>query len=141
MHDRNLNKATLRQKHAMVVAKNLKTLMRGTKSSKLNKHKPAKAIVMVTLRRNNAVAQRPFLTVMGVIPGKIKSRDLFVGKTRRLMGPQSRIAKEYHRLEVTIQRVSFLLYDMEITDVSPSKISGTSFPNIQVMIKIFHVNY
>ena len=70
----------------MMVANNLKILMRGTKSSKLTKHKPAKAMTMVTLGKHNAVAELPFLTVMGAIPGKIKSKDLFVGRTRKLMG-------------------------------------------------------
>lgn len=74
------------QKHAVVVAKNLKKLIKGNRDGKLDKYKPAKAVAMVSLGRKTAVAHVPFLTVSGSLLGKIKSKDLFVSKTRKRMG-------------------------------------------------------
>lgn len=74
------------QKHALVAAKNLKLLMSGGKESKLASYQPHCPIAIVSLGRRDAVAQLPFLTVLGSIPGMIKSRDLFVGKTRKQLG-------------------------------------------------------
>lgn len=77
----------LAQKHSAVVAKNIKILMSGENEDKLSTYEPtSKAIAIVTLGRCNAVAEFPFLTLSGFIPGLIKSKDLFVGKTRKLMG-------------------------------------------------------
>ena len=81
-----LKQGVLAQKHAMVVAKNLKILMKGTGDSKLVKYKPSKAKAMVSLGRKNAVAQLPYLTLTGALPGMIRSKNLFVNKTRKQMG-------------------------------------------------------
>ncbi|GMP99111.1 hypothetical protein CsSME_00046725 [Camellia sinensis var. sinensis] len=80
----------LAQKHALVAAKNLKLLMIGGKETKMaSYHQAHSAIALVTLGRKEAVAQLPFTTLIGHIPGLIKSRDLFVGKTRKQMGLSS----------------------------------------------------
>ncbi|XP_039131489.1 apoptosis-inducing factor homolog B-like [Dioscorea cayenensis subsp. rotundata] len=76
----------LAQKHASVVAKNLKLIMKGAKESKLSKYKPASAMAIISLGRKEGVAQLPFMTMIGCIPGIIKSKDLFVGKTRKQLG-------------------------------------------------------
>lgn len=76
----------LAQKHALVAAKNLKLLMGGEKESKLVTYQPRSVKVIVSLGRRDAVAQLPFTTVIGSVPGMIKSRDLFVGKTRKKLG-------------------------------------------------------
>ncbi|KAK8479625.1 hypothetical protein V6N13_030942 [Hibiscus sabdariffa] len=84
-----LKQGYLAHKHALVVAKNLKLLMDGGKESKMAKYEPSSsAIAMVSLGRKDAVAQFPFTTVSGRIPGLLKSGDLFVGRTRKLMGLQ-----------------------------------------------------
>ncbi|GAV80944.1 Pyr_redox_2 domain-containing protein, partial [Cephalotus follicularis] len=72
--------------HASVAAKNIKLLMDGGKESKMASYKPASALALVSLGRKDAVAQFPFATISGWIPGMIKARDLFVGKTRKQMG-------------------------------------------------------
>ncbi|ERN16107.1 hypothetical protein AMTRI_Chr11g95260 [Amborella trichopoda] len=72
------------QKHAAVVAKNLKALIKGGK--KLTDYCPGTTMAMVSLGRREAVAQFPFTTLIGRFPGMIKSKDLFVGKTRKEMG-------------------------------------------------------
>lgn len=74
------------QEHAALVAKNLQILVKGGQESKLGSYKPAGAMAIVTLGRKNAVAQFPFATVSGCIPRMIKSKDLFVGMTRKKMG-------------------------------------------------------
>ncbi|GAB4859835.1 hypothetical protein Ancab_011315 [Ancistrocladus abbreviatus] len=75
------------QKQASKAAKNLKILLAGGDESKMVKYQaPSKAIAFVSLGRKEAVAQLPFMTVIGRVPGKIKSRDLFVGRTRKLLG-------------------------------------------------------
>lgn len=76
----------LAQAHALVVTKNLNFLIKGAPESKLKIYKPSSAIAVVSLGRKQAVAQLPFLTVSGCLPGLIKSKDLFVGKTRKQMG-------------------------------------------------------
>ncbi|KAJ6822836.1 apoptosis-inducing factor-like protein B-like [Iris pallida] len=77
----------LAQKHAWVVAKNLKLLMKGAKENKLEKYKPSSsAMAAVSLGRKEGIAELPFATISGCLPGFIKSRDLFVGKTRKQMG-------------------------------------------------------
>lgn len=77
----------LAQKHASVVAKNLKLLMNGAKESELAKYKPpSSAMAIVSLGRKEGIAQLPFTTIGGYLPGFIKSRDLFVGRTRKHMG-------------------------------------------------------
>ncbi|KAE8037350.1 hypothetical protein FH972_009943 [Carpinus fangiana] len=76
----------LAQKHAAVAAKNLKLLMTGGNESKMAIYKRGSAIAIVSLGRKDAVAQFPFTTISGRIPGWIKSGDLFVGSTRKGMG-------------------------------------------------------
>ncbi|XP_052199708.1 uncharacterized protein LOC127806231 [Diospyros lotus] len=76
----------LAQKHALVAAKNLKLLMTGVKESKMETYEPRSIKAIVSLGRKEAVAQFPLTTVTGIIPGLIKSRDLFVGKTRKQLG-------------------------------------------------------
>ncbi|KAK4369606.1 hypothetical protein RND71_013398 [Anisodus tanguticus] len=74
------------QKHALVAAKNLKLLMSG-KESKLATYEPRSSPkIIVSLGRQDAVAQFSFTTVIGLVPGMIKSKDLYVGKTRKKMG-------------------------------------------------------
>lgn len=41
---------------------------------------------IVSLGRRDAVAQFSYTTIIGLIPGLMKSEDLFVGKTRKLLG-------------------------------------------------------
>ncbi|KAG1364466.1 apoptosis-inducing factor 2 [Cocos nucifera] len=82
----------LAQKHAMVVVKNLKQLIKGAGKNKLATYKPSSAIAIVSLGRKEAVAQLPFITVIGCLPGTVKSRDLFVSKTRKEMGLNHRKA-------------------------------------------------
>ncbi|KAH0470698.1 hypothetical protein IEQ34_000421 [Dendrobium chrysotoxum] len=74
------------QQHAMLAAKNLKILMRKGKDKKLYKYRPFPKMAVISLGRRNALMQIPFFTAIGFLPGVIKSRDLFVFKTRRLMG-------------------------------------------------------
>ncbi|KAK8518679.1 hypothetical protein V6N12_011925 [Hibiscus sabdariffa] len=83
-----LKRGFLAQKHAMVVAKNLKALMRGGKDRKMAKYEGGSDIALVSLGRKDAVAQFPFATISGCLPGLLKSKDLFVGKTRKNMGLQ-----------------------------------------------------
>ncbi|KAM6576545.1 hypothetical protein CsatB_028382 [Cannabis sativa] len=79
----------LAQKHALVAAKNLKLIMDGEKESKLEKYEPrTPKAVMVSLGRKEAVAQFSFTTVSGSVPGMVKSKDLFVGRTRKKLGLQ-----------------------------------------------------
>lgn len=81
----------LAQEHAKVAVKNIKLLMNEGRERKLAIYKPGKgkATAVVTLGRRDAVAQLPFMTVSGLVPGMLKSGDLFVGKTRKKMGLRS----------------------------------------------------
>ncbi|XP_042476785.1 apoptosis-inducing factor homolog A-like [Macadamia integrifolia] len=76
-------------KHALVTARNLKLLMNGENERKLEKYKTGSPLALVSLGRKEGVAQLPFVTISGCVPGYIKSRDLFVGKTRKEMGLES----------------------------------------------------
>ncbi|XP_008231807.1 PREDICTED: apoptosis-inducing factor 2-like [Prunus mume] len=76
----------LAQRHAEVTAKNLKLLLMGGNESKMATYKPGLDIALVSLGRNEGVAQFPLLTISGCIPGMIKSGDLYVGKTRKHLG-------------------------------------------------------
>ena len=69
-----------------MVVKNLKVTIEGGRECRMETYKPHSAIAIVSLGRKDAVAQLPFLTISGRIPGFIKSGDLFVGKTRKQMG-------------------------------------------------------
>lgn len=74
------------QQQAEVVVNNLKVIIQGTRECWIETYKPHSAIAIVSLGRKEAVAQLPFWTITGRIPGFIKSGDLFVGKTRKQMG-------------------------------------------------------
>ncbi|KAK2640818.1 hypothetical protein Ddye_022581 [Dipteronia dyeriana] len=76
----------LAQKHALVAAKNVKIVMDGDRVSKMATYQPGSAMAIVSLGRRDAVSQLPFTTIIGCIPGLIKSRDLFVGKVRKQLG-------------------------------------------------------
>ncbi|MQM11905.1 hypothetical protein Taro_044812 [Colocasia esculenta] len=78
------------QKHAIIVAKNLRLLMKGMSEASLHKYKPGTAMAIVSLGRKEAVAHLPVITTIGCVPGKIKSKDLFVGKTRKQLGVEPR---------------------------------------------------
>ncbi|XVF69252.1 hypothetical protein PTKIN_Ptkin11bG0066100 [Pterospermum kingtungense] len=84
-----LKQGYLAQKHAMVVAKNLKLLMAGGKESKMSKYETGSAMALVSLGRKEGVAQFPFTTISGCVPGLLKSRNLFVDRTRKQMGLKS----------------------------------------------------
>eukprot|EP00249_Psilotum_nudum_P008689 c21449_g1_i1 orf=369-1445(+) len=76
-------------KHAKVIADNIKRLSNNS-CGKLATYKPLDSPMgMVSLGRNIAVAQLPFGTVIGRLPGMMKSKDLFVGKTRKGLGLQA----------------------------------------------------
>ncbi|TVU33441.1 hypothetical protein EJB05_25258 [Eragrostis curvula] len=79
----------LAQKHALLVAKNLKLLIKGSPVSKLATYSTGYPVALISLGRNEGIAQLPFLTLSGCLPGRIKSRGLFVGKTRKEMGLNS----------------------------------------------------
>ncbi|XP_037445839.1 apoptosis-inducing factor homolog B-like [Triticum urartu] len=76
----------LAQKHALLVAKNLKLLIKGAPPSKLATYSTGFPLAIVSLGRKEGLAQLPYLTLTGCIPGMLKSKDLFVGKTRKQMG-------------------------------------------------------
>ncbi|KAJ4754942.1 Apoptosis-inducing factor 2 [Rhynchospora pubera] len=76
----------LAQKHATLVAKNIKLLLKGEKESSLAPYKPGSAMTFVSLGRKSGVGQLPFMTVSGCFPAMFKSKDLFIGWTRKLMG-------------------------------------------------------
>ena len=73
-------------KHALLVAKNLKLLIKGLPNSKLATYSTGYPLAPFSLGRKEGLAQIPLLTPCGCLPGKIKSGDLFIGKTRKEMG-------------------------------------------------------
>jgi hypothetical protein len=81
-----IKQAYIAHKHALVVAKNLKLLINGLPNSKLTTYNPGYPIALVCLGRKEGLLQFPLLTLCGWLPGKIKSGDVFVGKTRKEMG-------------------------------------------------------
>lgn len=81
-----LKEGYVAQAHAQLTAKNLNVLMTGGSETKLSAHKPGSALAIVSLGRKEGVAQFPFMTTIGCLPGKIKSGDLFIGKTRKQLG-------------------------------------------------------
>lgn len=81
----------LAKKQASVAAKNLQLLIGGGNESKMSAYKLSSAKAIVSLGRHDAVAQLPLTTVIGLIPGLIKSKDLFVGKTRKELDLDSHI--------------------------------------------------
>ncbi|CAM6041243.1 unnamed protein product [Sphagnum compactum] len=77
----------LADKQAGVVTKNIKKLSKDPKVSKLAVYTPLKApFGLVSLGRASGVAQLPFATIIGCLPGMLKSKDLFVGKARKGLG-------------------------------------------------------
>ncbi|KAL3694829.1 hypothetical protein R1sor_008480 [Riccia sorocarpa] len=77
----------LAARHAAAVISNIKKLIKNPDEKKLSTYKPSeKAIGLVSLGRQEGVAQFPFATVGGWLPGKLKSKDLFVGQTRSSLG-------------------------------------------------------
>lgn len=91
MLQQEMKQGYLAQKHALVAAENVKLLMNGGNESKMATYKPRSVKVIVSLGRKEAVAQFPYTTIIGIVPGMIKSRDLFVGKTRKQLGLESHI--------------------------------------------------
>jgi hypothetical protein len=78
-----------------VAAKNLKLLMTGGNESKMATYKPSSAVAaIISLGRRDAVAQLPLGTIIGRLPGWIKSGDLVVGRTRKQMGLQPHVADD-----------------------------------------------
>lgn len=74
------------KRQAKVAAKNMKMIMVG-KESKMESYVPlSPTTAMVSLGRKQAIAQFSFTTMSGILPAFIKSRDLFVGKTRKHLG-------------------------------------------------------
>ncbi|CAM6016516.1 unnamed protein product [Sphagnum balticum] len=74
-------------KQAAVVTENIKKLSKDPKGSKLAVYTPLKApFGIVSLGRSAGVAQLPFATIIGWLPGTLKSKDLFVGKSRKGLG-------------------------------------------------------
>ncbi|WMV55815.1 hypothetical protein MTR67_049200 [Solanum verrucosum] len=77
------------QRHALVAAKNLKLLMSGGKESKLSAYGRRSSFmpkIIVSLARQDAVAQFSFTTIFGLVPGMIKSKNLYVGKNEEENG-------------------------------------------------------
>lgn len=75
----------------MIAAKNLKVVMSGGLERKMAIYKPHSVKVIVSLGRHDAVAQFQYSTWIGLVPGMLKSKDLFVGKTRKQLGLDPRI--------------------------------------------------
>ena len=75
-------------KQAGVVSENIKKLIKaGGKPTKLGVYKPLESpFGIVSLGRNEGVAQFPIMTIAGRMPGMIKSKDLFVGQSRKELG-------------------------------------------------------
>ncbi|KAK6141912.1 hypothetical protein DH2020_024343 [Rehmannia glutinosa] len=69
----------------------VKLLLTGGKENKMASYKPHSPKVIVSLGRQDAVAQFPLTTLIGLVPGLIKSKDLFVGKTRKQLGLDPKI--------------------------------------------------
>ncbi|GJY71260.1 apoptosis-inducing factor 2-like protein [Tanacetum coccineum] len=63
--------------------KNMKLPPNGGNESNMSAHKPNSAKTFDSLGRNDADAQLSLTTMIGLVPGLIKSKDLFVGKTKK----------------------------------------------------------
>ncbi|KAG9146766.1 hypothetical protein Leryth_005084 [Lithospermum erythrorhizon] len=74
----------LAQIHARVVVKTIKYMING--KEKLDTYKSGSQMAIVSLGRSEAVAQIKGATMIGRIPGKMKSGDLYVNKTRKTLG-------------------------------------------------------
>ena len=84
--EQEIKQGYLAERHAHITSKNLKVLLMGGNESKLATYKLGSPLAIVSLGRKEGVAQLPFTTISGCIPGLIKSGDLFVGKTRKELG-------------------------------------------------------
>lgn len=77
----------LAKQHAEVAAKNLKHLIAGSNESKFSSYKAnTSGIAIISLGRKEGLAQFPFMSLIGCVPGILKSKDLFVGKSRKELG-------------------------------------------------------
>ncbi|CAM6089633.1 unnamed protein product [Calypogeia fissa] len=77
----------LANQHAAVVIQNIQKLMKNPDDEKLAVYKVSGSpIGIVSLGRVIAVAQLPFGTILGRMAGMLKSKDLFVGKSREQLG-------------------------------------------------------
>ncbi|GAA0138740.1 oxidoreductase [Lithospermum erythrorhizon] len=74
----------LAQIHARVVEKTIKYMING--KEKLDTYKSGSQMAIVSLGRSEAVAQIKGATMIGRIPGKMKSGDLYVNKTKKTLG-------------------------------------------------------
>lgn len=83
---REIKQGYLAQKQALVAAKNLKLLLAGGRESKMATYQAHSVLALVSLGRKQGLAQFPYTTCIGRLPGLIKSKDLFVGKTRKTLG-------------------------------------------------------
>ncbi|BBN06829.1 apoptosis-inducing factor 2 [Marchantia polymorpha subsp. ruderalis] len=73
--------------HVATIISNIKKLTKNPADKKLVVYKALeKPFGIVSLGRVDAVAQLPFATIIGWVPGKLKSKDLFVGKARGDLG-------------------------------------------------------
>ncbi|KAH9611423.1 hypothetical protein KSS87_009822 [Heliosperma pusillum] len=84
-----LKQGYLAMEHATLTAKNIKLLFRGEDEEKLGAYKASKPLAFVSLGKKDGVAQINGFTIHGCLVGVIKSKDLFVGKTRKSFGLQS----------------------------------------------------
>ena len=75
--------------HAEVVAENIKKLIKEPKTSSKNLKSYTRMnapVAIVSLGRRDALAQVSCGTFLGCLPGLVKNKDLFVGKTREGLG-------------------------------------------------------
>ncbi|CAM8952893.1 unnamed protein product [Rhodiola kirilowii] len=91
---REMKQGYLAQRHAKVVAENVKLLMSGGRESKMDVYKSKPGKTIVSLGRKDAVGQYSYTTMLGLVPGMIKSKDLYVGKTRKQLGLEPHFAYE-----------------------------------------------
>jgi NADH dehydrogenase FAD-containing subunit len=77
----------LAAQHAAVIIQNIKKLVKNPSDENLAVYKvSASAIGIVSLGRVNGVAQMPFGTIIGRMAGMLKSKDLFISKSRTDLG-------------------------------------------------------
>ena len=69
-----------------MVSSNLKLLIDGGDEGKMVKYNPASPMAIVSLGRRDALLHVRCVTIIGRVPGLLKSKDLFVGKTRKQLG-------------------------------------------------------
>lgn len=75
------------QEHARKCASNIKLLLHeGLNASGLKPYIPPQDALLLTLGRANGIAQLPLVTVTGIMPTILKSKGLFIEKTRKDLG-------------------------------------------------------